>query len=116
MSDEREFWGIEWVPKPLKGNPLMSVPFLAPDGKRRWAYLVFDSRAKAERSASDAYHQGTDDILGSNFSISALEQLLDNIRKIEPNEIPSDQDVLLNGDDKPVKWSELTGDDARPEA
>jgi hypothetical protein len=46
-----------------------------------------------------------------------LQELLKNIRKIEPNEIPQDHDVLLNGDkDKRVKWSELTGDDARPEA
>ena len=64
---------------------------------------------------SDAYHQGTGGILGLNFSISALEQLLENIRKIEPNEIRSDHDVSFNGD-VPVKWSELTGDDARPEA
>jgi hypothetical protein len=83
MSDEREFWGIEWVPKPLKGNPLMSVPFPAPDGKRRWAYLVFDSRKKAEKFARDEYQRGSDDIGGST-----LQELLDNIRKIEPNEIP----------------------------
>jgi hypothetical protein len=41
--------------------------------------------------------------------------LLNNIRRIEPNEIPPDHDVLLNGDVS-VKWSELTGDDAPPVA
>jgi hypothetical protein len=45
-----------------------------------------------------------------------LEQLLNNIRKIEPNEIPPNHDVSLNGGDVPVKWSELTGDDAPPVA
>ena len=114
MSEEREFWGIEIVPKPRKGIPLLSARSTAPDRSR--AYFVFDSRAKPERFASDAYHQGTGGILGLNFSISALEQLLENIRKIEPNEIPPDHDVLLNGDDKPVKWSELTGDDTPPVA
>jgi hypothetical protein len=44
-----------------------------------------------------------------------LEELLNNIRKIEPNEIPPDHDVSLNAD-KPVKWSELAGDDAPPVA
>ena len=108
MSEEREFWGIENVPKPLTGNPLLWVPFTVPDGERRRAYLVFDSRAEAERYASDAYHQGTGDILGSNFSVSTLQELLNNIRKIEPNEIPPDHDVSFNRE-VPVKWSELTG-------
>jgi hypothetical protein len=101
MSEEREFWGIEKVPKPLKGNPLLSAPSTTPDGERSRVYPVFDSREKAERFAS-----GTTDIVGST-----LQELLDNIRKIEPNEILPDHYVLLNGD-KPVKWSELTGDDA----
>ena len=112
MSEEREFWGIEHVPKPLKGNPLMSVPFLAPDGKRRWAYLVFDSEEEAKRFARDEYQPATDDI-----GDSTLQELLKNIRKIEPNEIPPNHDVSHNGDrDKRVKWSELTGDDAPPMA
>jgi hypothetical protein len=106
MSEEREFWGIEKVPKPLKGNPLLSASSTTPDGERSRVYRVFDSREKAERFARDAYQRDTGDIGGST-----LQELLDNIRKIEPNEIPPDHYVLVNGD-KPVKWSELTGDDA----
>jgi len=116
MSEEREFWGIELVPKPREGNPLLSARSTAPDRSQAYLVYVFDSREEAERFASEAYHQGTGDILGPNFSISALEQLLKNIRKIEPNEIPQDHDVLLNGDDTPVKWSELAGKDAPPVA
>jgi hypothetical protein len=106
MSEEREFWGIENVSKPLKVNPLLSARSTAPDRSR--AYLVFDSRGAMYTFASEAYQQGTGDIGGST-----LQELLNNIRKIEPNEIPPDHDVLLNGD-KLVKWSELTGDDAPP--
>jgi hypothetical protein len=106
MSEEREFWGIEYVPKPLTGNPLMSAPSTTPDRERSRVYPVFDSREKAEKFARDAYQRGTGDIGGST-----LQELLNNIRKIEPNEIPPDHDVLLNGD-KRVKWSELMGDDA----
>jgi hypothetical protein len=108
VSEERVFWGIENVPKPLMGNPLLSLAFTTPDRERRRAYLVFDSREEAERFAREAYQEGTGDIGGST-----LHELLNNIRKIEPNEIPADQDVSLNGD-VPVKWSELTGDDAPP--
>jgi hypothetical protein len=106
MSEERVFWGIEKVPKPLKGNPFLSVPFTAPDGERSRAYPVFDSREKAATYVREAYARSEHDIV--RF---ALQDILDSIRKIEPNEILSDDDVLLNGD-KPVKWSELTGDDA----
>ena len=104
MSEEREFWGIENVPKPLTGNPLLSARSTAPDRERSRAYLVFDSREKAERFAREAYQQGTGDIGGS-----PLQELLNNIRKIEPKEIPPDHDVSFNSD-KPVKWSELTAD------
>ena len=98
MSEEREFWVIENVPRRLKGDPLLSA---------RSAYPVFESREEAERFA-----RGNPDIVGST-----LQELLKNIRKIEPNEIPPDHDVFLNGDkDKRVKWSELTGDDAPPVA
>ena len=103
MSEEREFWGIENVPKSLKGNPFLSAHSRA---------YVFDSREKAETFVKEAYARGEHDIVRV-----PLQDILDKIRKIEPNEIPSDQDVLLNGDlDKPVKWSELTGDDTPPVA
>ena len=104
MSEEREFWVIENVPKRRKGDPLLSTRSSPSEPS---AYPVFESREEAERFA------------GRNPNIvgSTLQELLKNIRKIEPNEIPPDHDVLLNGDnDKRVKWSELTGDDARPEA
>ena len=105
MSEEREFWVIENVPKRLKGDPLLSARSTSPS--ERSAYPVFESREEAERFA-----RRNPNIVGST-----LQELLKNIRKIEPNEIPQDHDVLLNGDkDKRVKWSELTGDNARPEA
>ena len=50
-----------------------------------------------------------------NFCVSTLEELLNNIRKIEPDEILPNHDVSLNGD-KSLKWSELTGDDTPPVA
>jgi hypothetical protein len=110
MSEEREFWGIENVPKPLKGNALLSAPYTAPDRERRRFYPVFDSREKAVQFAREAYQRGAHDI-----GVSTLQELLNNIGTIEPNEIPPDHDVSLNGD-KPVKWSDLTGDDAPLEA
>jgi hypothetical protein len=104
MREEREFWVIENVPTRLmKGDdPLLSTRSTPSE---RSAYPVFESRVEAERFA------------GRNPNIvgSTLQELLKNIRKIEPNEIAQDHDVLLNGDkDKRVKWSELTGDDAPP--
>jgi hypothetical protein len=91
-------------------TPLLPWTGTAPDRRPFRVYPVFDSREKAERFARRAYQQDTGDIGGS-----ALEQLLNNIRRIEPNETPPDHDVSLNGD-VPVKWSELTGDDAPPVA
>ena len=102
MTEEREFWGI-WTPRAWKYNPLLWGTGTSPERKPLRFYPVFDSREKAER-----FVRGTKDIGGST-----LQELLNNIRKIEPNEIPPDHDVSLNGD-KPVKWSELTGDDAPP--
>jgi hypothetical protein len=104
MSEEREFWGIG-RPRAWKDNPLLGAPGTAPARKPFRFYPVFGSREKAERFA-----RGNADIVGHT-----LEELLNNIRKIEPNEIPPDHDVSLNGD-KPVKWSDLTGDDAPPVA
>ena len=104
MSEEREFWGIG-TPRAWDDNPLLPGTRTAPERKPFRFYPVFDSREKAEKFA-----RGNANIVGST-----LQELLKNIRKIEPNEIPPDHDVSLNGD-KPVKWSELTGDDARPEA
>jgi hypothetical protein len=104
MSEEREFWGFG-TPRAWEGNPLLRGTGTAPERKPFRYYPVFDSREKAERFA-----RGNADIVGST-----LQELLDNIRKIEPNEISLDHDVLLNGD-KPVKWSDLTGDDAPPVA
>ena len=104
VSEEREFWGFG-TPRAWDDNPLLPWTGTAPDRKPFRVYPVFDSREKAERFA-----RGNPDIVGST-----LEELLNNIRKIEPNEIPPDHDVSLNGD-KPVKWSELTGDDAPPVA
>jgi hypothetical protein len=109
LSEEREFWGIG-TPSAWDDNPLLPGTGTAPDRKPFRVYPVFDSWETAERFAREAYQQGTGDIGGS-----ALQQMLDNIRKIEPNEIPPDHDVSLNGD-KPVKWSELTGDDTPPVA
>ena len=104
MSEEREFWVIENVPKRRKGDPLLST---RSSPSERSAYPVFESRVEAQRFAGR----------NPNIGGSTLQELLKNIRKIEPNEIAQDHDVLLNGDnDKRVKWSELTGDDARPEA
>ena len=102
MTEEREFWGIG-TPRAWKYNPLLRGTGTSPERKPLRFYPVFDSREKAER-----FVRGTEDIGGST-----LQELLNNIRKIEPNEIPPDHDVSLNGD-KPVKWSELTGDDAPP--
>ena len=107
VSEEREFWGFG-TPRAWDDNPLLPWTGTAPDRKPFRVYPVFDSREKAERFVRRAYQQDTGDIGGS-----ALEQLLNNIRKIEPDEIPPDHDVSLNGD-VPVKWSELTGDDAPP--
>ena len=109
MSEEREFWGIG-TPGAWQGNPLLTWYGNVPNRKRFRFYPVFDSSEKAERFAREASRGGTGDIGGS-----ALQQMLDNIRRIEPNEIPPDHDVSLNGD-KPVKWSELTGGDAPPVA
>jgi hypothetical protein len=109
MSEEREFWGIG-TPRAWDDDPLLPWYGTVPDRKRFRFYPVFDSWEKAERFAREAYQGGTGDIGGA-----ALQQLLDNIRRIEPNEIPPDYDVSLNGD-VPVKWSELTGDDAPPVA
>ena len=95
MSEEREFWVIENVPKRRKGDPLLST---RSSPSERSAYPVFESREEAERFA-----RGNPDIVGST-----LQELLKNIRKIEPNEIPPDHDVSFNGE-VPVKWSELTG-------
>ena len=106
MSEEREFWGIENVPKSLKGNPFLSARTTAPD--RSWANLVFDSKEKAETYVKEAYARSEHDIVRV-----PLQDILASIRKIEPNEIAQDHDVLLNGD-KAVKWSDLTGDDAPP--
>jgi hypothetical protein len=105
VSEEREFWGIG-KHRAWKDNPLQGAPGTAPGRNKPFRfYPVFDSREKAERFASS-----NPDIVGS-----MLEELLKNIRKIEPNEIPPNHDVSLNGD-VPVKWSELTGGDAPPVA
>jgi hypothetical protein len=109
MSEEREFWGIG-TPRAWDDNPLLPGTRTAPERKPFRFYPVFDSSEKAERFAREASRGGTGDIGGS-----ALQQMLDNIRRIEPNEIPPDHDVSLNGD-KPVKWSELTGGDTPPVA
>jgi hypothetical protein len=105
MSEEREFWGIGKPSAWGEDNPLLRGTGTALDRKPFRFYPVFDSREKAERFA-----RGNPNIVGST-----LQKLVKNIRKIEPNEIRPDHDVLLNGD-KPVKWSELTGDDAPPVA
>jgi hypothetical protein len=99
MSEEREFWGIENVPKSLKGNPFLSA--------RSRAY-VFDSREKAETFVKEAYARSEHDIVRV-----PLQDILGSIRKIEPNEILPGDDVWFNGDVS-VKWSKLTGDDAPP--
>jgi len=112
MSEEREFWGIG-TPRAWEDNPLLLWTGTAPDRKPFRLYPVFDSREKAEKFAREAYERGTGDI--EDTEGSALRDTLDSIRKIEPNEIPPDHDVSFNGD-KPVKWSELTGDDAPPVA
>jgi hypothetical protein len=109
VSEEREFWGFG-TPGTWDDNPLLPGTDTAPDRKPFRFYPVFDSWEKAERFAREASRGDTGDIGGS-----ALEQLLNNIRRIEPNEIPPDHDVSLNGE-KPVKWSELTGGDTPPVA
>jgi hypothetical protein len=109
VSEEREFWGFG-TPGTWDDNPLLPGTGTAPERKPFRFYPVFDSSEKAERFAREASRGGTGDIGGS-----ALQQMLDNIRRIEPDEIPPDQDVSLNGD-KPVKWSELTGGDTPPVA
>ena len=105
MSEEREFWGIGTPRAWGEGNPLLRGTGTAPERKPFRFYPVFDSREKAEKFA-----RGNANIVGST-----LQELLNNIRKIEPHEISADCDVLLNGY-KPVNWSELTGDDASPVA
>jgi hypothetical protein len=109
VSEEREFWGFG-TPGTWDDNPLLPGTGTSPERKPFRFYPVFDSSEKAERFAREASRGGTGDIGGS-----ALQQMLDNIRRIEPNEIPPDHDVLLNGV-VPAKWSELTGDDAPPVA
>ena len=107
MSEEREFWGIG-TPGAWEDNPLLTWYGNVPDRKRFPFYPVFDSKEKAETFAQEAYQRGSGHIGGS-----ALQDILDSIRKIEPNEISPDDDVSFNSD-VPVKWSELTGDDAPP--
>ena len=103
MSEEREFWGIGTPGAWGEDNPLLLGTGTAPGRKPFRFYRVFDFREKADRFA-----RGNADIVGST-----LDEVLKKIRKIEPNEIAPDDNVLLNGD-KAVKWSELTGDDAPP--
>ena len=107
MSEEREFWGIG-TPGAWEGDPLLTWYGNVPDRKRFRFYPVFDSKEKAETFVREAYARSEHDIV--RF---ALHNILDSIRKIEPNEIRPDRDVSFNGD-VPVKWSELTSDDAPP--
>src|SRR5215207_11411094 len=81
MSEEREFWGI-WTPR---GRGLLKWRLRAPGSKALPLYPVFSSKEKAEEFVKAAYAHGTGN---SDIGSSALLDLLGNIRKLDPDEIP----------------------------
>ena len=105
MSEERELWGVG-TPRALRGNPLLPWRLSAPDGEVIPVYPVFSSKEKAEEFAKDAFARGTGD---NDIGSPALLDLIENIRKIEPDEIPA-QHYVMSDREGFVKWSELLGD------
>ena len=101
MSEVRELWGI-WTPR---GRGLLKWRLRAPASKALPLYPVFSSKEKAEEFVKVAYAWGTGN---SDIASRALLDLLGNIRKLDPDEIPSVHYVLSDRAGI-VKWSELLG-------
>jgi hypothetical protein len=102
MSEVTEFWGI-WTPR---GSGLLKWRLRAPGSKAIPLYPVFSSKEKAEEFVKAAYAHGTGN---SDIGSPALLDLLGNIRKLDPDEIPSVHYVLSDRAGF-VKWSERLGD------
>ena len=99
MSAESAFWGI-WTPR---GRALLKWRLRAPSSKAIPLYPVFSSKEKAEEFVKVAYAGGPDN---NDIGSRTLLDLLENIRKIEVDEIPSAY-YALSDRAGIVKWSEL---------
>jgi hypothetical protein len=99
MGTESAFWGI-WTPR---GRGLLKWRLRAPGSKAIPLYPVFTSKEKAEEFVKIAYAGGPDN---SDIGSRTLLDLLENVRKIEVDKIPSAYYVLSDRTGI-VKWSEL---------
>jgi hypothetical protein len=105
MSEVREFWGL--AVRGYRGGYPASVlregwSLSAPDSKAIPLYPVFSSKEKAQEFANEVFARGNNSDIGSHARLDLLE----HIRRIDPDEIPPEHYVVSDREGL-VKWREI---------